>query len=93
MIFVPPSFLSGRRLRPCFDGVDAPELLFTFNSDLKTTLYLPVVNSVSSLQIYSKYAFEIDKVVTMVFKSDNRRRSYTTVISTLVSHSLRHRQI
>ena len=24
MIFVPPSFFQGRRLRPCFNGVDAP---------------------------------------------------------------------
>ena len=25
MIFVPPSFFQGRRLRPCFNGVDAPD--------------------------------------------------------------------
>jgi len=25
MIVVPPSFFQGRRLRPCFNGVDAPE--------------------------------------------------------------------
>jgi len=24
MIFVPPSFFQGRRLHPCFNGVDAP---------------------------------------------------------------------
>ena len=26
MIFVPPRFFQGRRLRPCFNGVDAPAL-------------------------------------------------------------------
>jgi len=36
--FRPPSFFQGRRLRPCFNGVDAPGHLCARRSDLRKSL-------------------------------------------------------
>jgi len=54
MIFVPPSFFQGRRLRPCFNGVDAPEqcLLIKMQLSLKKLKRLLAPNSVT-VQVYN----------------------------------------
>ena len=38
--FRPPSFFQGRRLRPCFSGVDAPGIAKSSFISLLSTLYL-----------------------------------------------------
>ena len=63
MIFVPPSFFQGRRLRPCFNGVDAPVCRQLFNQiDISRRhffVYKAVLPDAAVAVSYSPGAMEI----------------------------------